>query len=118
MCSTTFPQEITHKRVLKDCDEEFKVFLTTMEALGERLGPLLFQFGKFDKKIFRFLDDFLRRLVPFLKRLPKEHKLAVEIRNKDWLDARLVKKLRGQNVAAAASAIDLPTRGACYADSD
>ncbi len=28
------PQEITHKRVLKDCDEEFKVFLTTMEALA------------------------------------------------------------------------------------
>jgi len=47
------PQEITHKRVLKDCDEEFKVFLTTMEALGEKLGPLLFQFGKFDKYRFK-----------------------------------------------------------------
>ncbi len=35
------PQEITHKRVLKDCDEEFKVFVTTMEALGDKLGPLL-----------------------------------------------------------------------------
>src|SRR5713101_4218385 len=34
MLSTTFPEEITHKRVLKDCDEEFKVFVTTMEALG------------------------------------------------------------------------------------
>src|SRR6266566_7540987 len=57
MLSTTFPQEITHKRVLKDCDEEFKVFLTTMEALGEKLGPLLFQFGKFDKYAFKSLDD-------------------------------------------------------------
>jgi uncharacterized protein YecE (DUF72 family) len=47
------PQKITHKRVLKDCDEEFKVFLTTMEALGEKLGPLLFQFGKFDKYAFK-----------------------------------------------------------------
>jgi len=36
------PQEITHKRVLKDCDEEFKVFVTTIEAPGEKLGPLLF----------------------------------------------------------------------------
>ena len=43
------PQEITHKRVLKDCDEEFKVFLTTMATLGEKLGPLLFQFDKFDR---------------------------------------------------------------------
>ena len=31
------PQEITHKRVLKDCDEEFKVFLTTMEPASALL---------------------------------------------------------------------------------
>ena len=93
------PQEITRKRVLKDCDEEFKVFLTTMEALGEKLGPLLFQFGKFDKTMFRSLDDFLGRLVPFLKRLPKEHKFAVEIRNKDWLVPKLADVLREHGVA-------------------
>jgi len=84
------PQEITHKRVLKDCDEEFKVFLTTMEALGEKLGPLLFQFGKFDKYAFKSLDDFLARLVPFLKRLPKEHKLrehgvALSLIDQGWM---------------------------------
>ncbi len=93
------PQEITHKRVLKDCDEEFKVFLTTMEALGEKLGPLLFQFGKFDKYEFKSLDDFLARLVPFLKRLPKEHKFAVEIRNKEWLVPKLADVLREHGVA-------------------
>ena len=60
------PQEITHKRVLKDCDRKFKVFLTTMKTLGEKLGPLLFQFGKFDKCAFKSLDDFLARLIPFL----------------------------------------------------
>ena len=69
------PQEITHKRVLKDCDEEFIVFLATMEALGEKLGPLLFQFGKFDKYAFKSLDDFLTRLVPFLKRLSRNTSL-------------------------------------------
>src|SRR2546429_4617877 len=99
MWSTTFPQEITHKRVLKDCDEQFKVFLTTMEALGEKLGPLLFQFGKFDKYAFKSLDDFLARLLPFLKRLPKEHKFAVEIRNKDWLVPKLADVLREHGVA-------------------
>jgi uncharacterized protein YecE (DUF72 family) len=85
LCAAKVPQEITHKRVLKDCDEEFKFFLTSMEALGEKLGPLLFQFGKFDKTMFRSLDDFLGRLVPFLKKLPKEHEFAVEIRNKAGL---------------------------------
>jgi uncharacterized protein YecE (DUF72 family) len=93
------PQEITHKRVLKDCDEEFKVFLTTMEALGEKLGPLLFQFGKFDRYAFKSLDDFLARLVPFLKMLPKEYKFAVEIRNKDWLVPKLADVLREHGVA-------------------
>src|SRR2546426_12314221 len=94
MWSTTFPQEITHKRVLKDCDEEFKVFLTTMEALGEKLGPLLFQFGKFDRYAFKSLDDFLARLTPFLNKLPKEHKFAVEIRNRDWLVPKFADVLR------------------------
>ncbi len=93
------PQEITHKRVLKDCDKEFKVFLTTMEALGEKLGPLLFQFGKFDKYAFKSLDNFLARLVPFLKKLQKEHKFAVEIRNKDWLVPKLADLLREHGVA-------------------
>src|SRR5438132_1050321 len=31
------PQEITHKRVLKDCDEECKILLTTMKGLDEEL---------------------------------------------------------------------------------
>ena len=95
------PQEITHKRVLKDCDEEFKTFLTTMETLGEKLGPLLFQFGKFDKYLFKSLDDFLERLIPFLKKLPKDRQFAVEIRNKNWLVPKLTDLLREHGVALA-----------------
>src|SRR5258708_5684237 len=93
------PQEITHKKVLKDCERDFKTFLTTMETLGEKLGPLLFQFGKFDKYSFKCLDAFLERLIPFLKRLPKERKFAVEIRNKDWLVPKLADVLREHGVA-------------------
>jgi uncharacterized protein YecE (DUF72 family) len=95
------PQEITHKKVLKDCDAEFKTFLTTMETLGEKLGPLLFQFGKFDKYSFKSLDDFLERLIPFLKKLPRDRKFAVEIRNKNWLVPKLVDLLREHGVALA-----------------
>ena len=75
------PQEITHKRVLKHCDEEFKIFLTTMEALGEKLGPLLFQFGRFDETVFGSLDDFPREPNSVSERLPKEHKFVVKIRS-------------------------------------
>jgi uncharacterized protein YecE (DUF72 family) len=99
MLSTTFPQEITHKRILRHCDEEFETFLTTMEALGEKLGPLLFQFGKFDNSVFKCLDDCLARLIPFLQRLPKEHKFAVEIRNSNWLVPKFADVLREHGVA-------------------
>ena len=37
-CAAKVPQEITYEKVLKDGDEESKTFLTTMEALGEKLG--------------------------------------------------------------------------------
>ena len=95
------PQEITHRRVLKDCHEEFEVFLTAMKALGEKLGPCYFQFGKFDRSTFRSPGDSLARLIPFLKKLPKEHKFAVEIRNKVWLLPKLADLLREHGVALA-----------------
>ncbi len=95
------PQEITHKRMLKNCNEDLKTFLMTMEALGEKLGPLLFQLGRFDKSVFSSLDDFLARLIPFLKALPTEHRFAVEIRNRDWLVPKFADVLREYGVALA-----------------
>lgn len=93
------PQVITHEKVLKDCETEFKTFLNTMESLGEKLGPLLLQFGYFNKKAFLGVNDFLARLVPFMKKLPKGQKFAVEIRNKNWLVPQFVEALRDRNVA-------------------
>src|SRR5216683_1099640 len=95
------PQRITHEKVLVDCEAEFSEFLKVMDALGEKLGPLLFQFGYFNKKTFIGVNDFLARLKPFLKRLPKDHKFAVEIRNKNWLAPQFVEALREHGVALA-----------------
>lgn len=95
------PQEITHKRVLVDCDAEMNKFLATMDCLGEKLGPLLFQFGYFNKKAFASVGEFLARLTPFLKKLPKGYRFAVEIRNKNWLEARLALALKERNIAMA-----------------
>jgi uncharacterized protein YecE (DUF72 family) len=95
------PQVITHEKVLVDCDEDVKHFLETMEALGEKLGPLLFQFGYFNKSKFASGAEFLARLKPFLKRLPKGFQYAVEIRNKYWLDAKFADLLRERGVALA-----------------
>jgi uncharacterized protein YecE (DUF72 family) len=95
------PQVITHEKVLVDCDDDLKHFLDTMTALGDKLGPLLFQFGYFNRSAFKSGAEFLARLKPFLKKLPKDFGFAVEIRNKSWMDAEYVDLLRENNVAMA-----------------
>jgi uncharacterized protein YecE (DUF72 family) len=95
------PQVITHEKVLVDCDEDLKHFLETMDELKEKLGPLLFQFEYFNQSKFKSGAEFLARLKPFLKKLPMDHKFAVEIRNKYWLDAKFVDTLRDHGVALA-----------------
>jgi uncharacterized protein YecE (DUF72 family) len=95
------PQTITHEKVLQDCNEDLKYFLETMDLMGDKLGPLLFQFGYFNKKAFKSGDEFLARLKPFLKKLPKGYKFALEIRNKQWLTAEFFDLLRAHKVAYA-----------------
>src|SRR5580698_10021446 len=95
------PQVITHEKVLVDCEDDLKHFLKTMELLGDKLGPLLFQFGYFNKSAFKSQAEFLARLKPFLKKLPKGFRFAVEIRNKQWLTAEFFDLLRAHNVAFA-----------------
>jgi uncharacterized protein YecE (DUF72 family) len=95
------PQVITHEKALVDCDSEFEEFLKTMDILGPKLGPMVFQFPSFDRWKFPKQDSFLTVLIPFLKKLPADHKFVVEIRNKNWLDARFADVLREHNVALA-----------------
>jgi uncharacterized protein YecE (DUF72 family) len=95
------PQVITHEKMLVDCEKELAQFLKAMDLLGEKLGPLLFQFGYFNKRAFRSLGEFLARLEPFLKGLPSGYRFALEVRNKSWVDARLAEVLRSRNVALA-----------------
>jgi uncharacterized protein YecE (DUF72 family) len=95
------PQVITHEKVLVDCEEDLSYFLKTMEALVEKLGPVLFQFGYFNKSKIKSGVEFLARLKAFLKQLPKGFQYAVEIRNKNWLDAQFAETLRERGVALA-----------------
>jgi uncharacterized protein YecE (DUF72 family) len=95
------PQVITHEKALVDCDSEFDEFVKTMDILGPKLGPMVFQFPAFDKWKFPKQDSFLTVLAPFLKKLPGDYKFVVEIRNKTWLDAKFADVLREHNVALA-----------------
>jgi uncharacterized protein YecE (DUF72 family) len=97
--SVKVPQAIRHDKLLVDCDAELKEFLDTMGILGEKLGPMVLQFPFFDKWQVKDQGAFLAALAPFLKKLPLDHKFAVEIRNKSWLDAHLADVLREHKVA-------------------
>jgi uncharacterized protein YecE (DUF72 family) len=97
--SVKIPHVITHEKLLLDCDVDFKQFIDTMHILGNKLGPMVFQFPFFNRSVFNTQADFLDRLVPFLEKLPLGYKFAVEIRNKDWLDARFADLLRERGVA-------------------
>jgi uncharacterized protein YecE (DUF72 family) len=93
------PQSITHDKALVDCYAEFEEFLGTMRILGEKLGPVVLQFPFFDKWKIKDRHEFTDRLIPFLEKLPSEHRFAIEIRNKEWLNAELADLLREYKVA-------------------
>jgi uncharacterized protein YecE (DUF72 family) len=95
------PRSVTHDKVLVDVEGDLKEFLSVMDSLGARLGPLLLQFPYFNKSVFRGLGFFLERLIPFLENLPKGYKWAVEIRNKNWLGEKFYSVLREHGVALA-----------------
>jgi len=96
------PQVVTHEKILVGCEPEFDEFIETVSLLGDKLGPMLFQFPKFDKWMLKDSEAFLARLDSFLKRITNPAlRFVVEIRNKNWLDARLTDFLRERNVALA-----------------
>lgn len=99
--SLKIPQTITHQKILVDCDKEFEEFVSTAQVLGEKLGPMVFQFPYFNKDVFNSPVQFLDRLKAFFKKLPRRsgYRFAVEIRNKWWLTKRFVDLLKENLVA-------------------
>lgn len=103
--SCKVPKEITHEKGLVGCEAEWTQFLRAMEALGEKRGPLLFQFpyvakGR-DANEWRTGDDFRARLARFIPSLPDGWRYVVEVRNEKWVGAPLLDLLRGRAIAFA-----------------
>jgi uncharacterized protein YecE (DUF72 family) len=99
--SLKVPQTITHQKILVDCEKEFEEFVSTAQVLGEKLGPMVFQFPFFNDSVFSSPVQFVSRLQAFFKKLPRGSRcrFAIEIRNKYWLKPRLLDLLRQNNVA-------------------
>ena len=67
--------------------------------MGSKCGPLVLQFPYFNKKAFASRGPFLERLDRFLGALPADFRYAVELRNRNWLDAELTALLESHRAA-------------------
>jgi uncharacterized protein YecE (DUF72 family) len=106
--SAKLPQEITHDKGLVDCAAPLSEFLSVMERLGDKLGPILAQFAYVAKGAnaheYATGDDFCRRLASFLDLWPEKRTLAIEVRNATWIAPPLIDLLKARGVALALSA--------------
>jgi uncharacterized protein YecE (DUF72 family) len=82
-----------------DAESLRRYFTARLERYGKRVGPLIFEFGTFNKSTFSTRADFMARLDPFLGSLPQGFQYAVEIRNMDYLRPDYLHMLASHNVA-------------------
>jgi uncharacterized protein YecE (DUF72 family) len=92
-------QRLTHFKRLKDCAEDLGHALAVYRALGERLGPILFQLPP------GFRKD-LERLTGFLELLPSDVQPAFEFRHETWFGEDVYDTLRARGAALVVSDVD------------
>jgi len=90
------PKEITHTLRLRDCKEQVRAFLESMEPMRPKLGSILVQLpatfipGKDEKALKAFLSS-----------LPNTFRFAVEFRHADWHVPRMVHFLEDHRICWA-----------------
>jgi len=83
---------ITHLKRLREPHDPIELFLSRVDLLGDRLGPILFQLPPNWPLNFE-------RLEQFLPALPAKHRYAFEFRDQSWYTAQTYELLRRHNVA-------------------
>lgn len=89
------PQEITHEHRLRNCAEATARFFEVARELEAKLGPVLVQLGP------DFGPSELPALAAFLPTLPRDVKIAVEFRQRGWINDGILALLAEHNVALA-----------------
>jgi len=95
------PGEITHKKILHECDANMDALIEALEPLGDKTLCVLLQFGYFNRQTFASAAPFFERLAAFLAKYVGRVPLACEIRNKNWLTGDYFALLREHRVVAA-----------------
>jgi uncharacterized protein YecE (DUF72 family) len=87
---------ITHMKRLRDAEDSLRRIYAPMEALGDKLGPCLFQLPP-------QMPLNLPRLLDFLALLPKQHRHTVEFRSPSWYVDDVFHMLKAHDVALCIS---------------
>ncbi|MDB4912594.1 MAG: hypothetical protein JWM95_238 [Gemmatimonadetes bacterium] len=86
-------QRITHFARLKaECSDTVEYLMKVTSALGEKLGPILFQLPPNMKKD-------VERLRVFLDMLPLDRKFTIEFRHDSWFEEEVYDLLRARDIA-------------------
>jgi uncharacterized protein YecE (DUF72 family) len=83
---------LTHMKRLKDPEQGVQRFFERVEALEDKLGPIVFQLPG------RFKPD-RERLAGFLDALPRGRRYAFEFRDRRWFEAETLELLAQHDVA-------------------
>lgn len=89
------PQEITHENRLRNSEDLVQRFFDVARELGPKLGPTLIQLGP------DFGPPELPALAAFLPTLPRDLKVAVEFRQRAWINDGIIALLAEHHVALA-----------------
>ncbi len=90
---------ITHQKKLKDPEQSTQKFFDRIGALGDALGPILFQLPP----RWSFNEE---RLARFLEALPDGHRYAFELRDRSWLNDRALALLTDHGAALCIYELD------------
>jgi uncharacterized protein YecE (DUF72 family) len=88
-------RRITHINRLANEDGSLEYFLRTVNVLGERLGPTLFQCPPSLRKD-------MARLTDFLALVPRTWRAAMEFRHASWFSDEVYDALRAHDIALVA----------------
>jgi len=83
---------LTHVKKLKDAGDAWERFIENACGLGEKLGPILFQFPA-------TWHANLERLAAFLTILPNEYRYAFEFRHESWFTPDVYTLLKEKGAA-------------------
>jgi uncharacterized protein YecE (DUF72 family) len=85
-------RRITHINRLADADDSLAYFLRTVNVLGDKLGPTLFQCPPSLRKNMELLAGFLAKV-------PRTWRAALEFRHASWFEDEVYDAIRAHDIA-------------------